>query len=91
MGELRIGERSSFDEQTLKPSTRQEGVRIGGKVAGAGNMPVPGAKVTSSKPALPPEPMPTEIITWDWVPRSPTSRFQSPPRRGRITTCGCSI
>jgi Pvc16 N-terminal domain/Carboxypeptidase regulatory-like domain len=45
-GELRIGERSAPDEQTLNPATRQEGFRIGGKVSGADNAPVAGATVS---------------------------------------------
>jgi hypothetical protein len=45
-GELRIGERSAPDQQTLKPATREERFSIGGKVTGAGNAPVADATVS---------------------------------------------
>ncbi len=47
-GELRLGERSSPDEEHIKAATRQESFRIGGRVTGSDNAPIAGAIVTLS-------------------------------------------
>jgi hypothetical protein len=44
-GDVRIGERTSPDEQKIISSTQQELFQIGGRVLGAGNAPVAGATV----------------------------------------------
>jgi hypothetical protein len=44
--EIRVGERTGSEEEQIKPSTRQDLFRIGGRITDAASVPVVGATVT---------------------------------------------